>query len=1140
MKTFAKQLCIVLITLLFAFSLQAQSNASDDPLLQILQKELNRNMAILGQKKDPVYLLSYRVEEIKKYNIGAVFGNLTRSDSSTERVLTVQVRIGNYEMDNYRELKNSSSYFYYYYQDVTLPITNDEKAIEQILWRETDKAYNEALKNYESIKTNVAVTAQNEDSAPDYSATEDTESYYEPPLNVHFYAYAWENKVRGYSALFQKETDILEGESNFRFSIHRKYFVNSEGVSIVENQPYAYLYVSGLTQAEDGMKLPLSNTYFAHTPGDLPPDNLILEETKNLISTLLELRYAPIVEPYTCPALLSEEAAGVFFHEIFGHRVEGLRMKSESDGQTFKKQLGSLILNPNFSIIFDPTIRHYRDIPLNGSYIFDDEGVRGERVEVVKDGILKNFLMTRTPIDNAPTSNGHARAAAGEQPVSRQSNLIVETSKSYTDTELRQMLIKEAKAQNKEYGYLFKKVQGGFTTTGRYFPNSFNVTPQEVYRIYVDDREDELVRGVDLVGTPLSMFAQIEAAGKVHGSFAGQCGAESGSIPVSCCSPALFVKSIEIQKKAKSQERLPIVERFTEKTAQYPDDITSVVFVAMKDEIDRNLKELSIDKLQSPYFISYLITDATLMASKSSLGGVIYSEEKKSRDQETTVLVGNRQNNNLHFLNEDMLFGSNRRNPIKLSTDNQYDAIRNSLWASTNLQYKQAAEQMEAKNTAIKQQNISEELLQLPDYAIAFEETNDLMRMRESIQLSQLESLSIQLSKVFLDYPNFNSSHVEVFTYQADAYFRSSEMMQYVQPFNVIAIRAYATTISPDGEILTNYFTHYATRFDELLLMDELLRKIKTMADELEAVRKAPVVEEFYSGPVMFIGEAVGQIVAQAFIENQNGLLTERKSIVSDPGLASWGEDMIPQGNATEKMIGKKVISRNLSVKALDGMQSYHGIPLIGHYKLDAEGIRPPSSMSLITEGVLENMLNDRIPTLKFRESNGHKRLALSSNRLTTSLCSGVIELTGKSKSSYEKMKKTLIALAKEEDSEYAYIVTKLPTYPSRDNYYQPILMIRVSVKDGSETLVRMGKVSALSMKSFKQVIAISNQQQVYNTLLGGKNRNEIWGSPNFNISGVPTSFIVPTAILFKELEVTKEQNIMLRKAPEVDNPLKP
>jgi predicted Zn-dependent protease len=309
------------------------------------------------------------------------------------------------------------------------------------------------------------------------------------------------------------------------------------------------------------MELPLYQSYFAHTPQDLPKDEVILRDAQEIAKTVVAMKKAPVVDPYAGPAILSNDAAGVFFHEIFGHRVEGLKLKSETDGQTFKKKVGELVLNKNLSVIFDPTITTYKGIPLNGSFKFDDEGIKGERVIVVDKGILKNFLMTRTPIDNFPKSNGHGRAQAGYQPVSRQSNLIVETEKPYTDAQLRDMLIEEAKKQDKEYGYYFAKVTGGFTVTGRFLPNSFNVTPIEVYRIFVDGRPDELVRGVNLVGTPLAMFSQVEAAGDIPGNFAGTCGAASGGVPAGCCSPALFVKQIEMEKKDKSQNRPPVLER---------------------------------------------------------------------------------------------------------------------------------------------------------------------------------------------------------------------------------------------------------------------------------------------------------------------------------------------------------------------------------------------------------------------------------------------------------------------------------------------------------------------------------------------------------------------------------------------------
>jgi len=292
---------------------------------------------------------------------------------------------------------------------------------------------------------------------------------------------------------------------------------------------------------------------------DLPDDETVLREIDKMIMKLIALRDAPFVEPYEGPAILSAGSAGVFFHEIFGHRVEGQRQKSELDGQTFTNKIGEKVLPKSFNLVFDPTRTTYQNTDLNGYYKFDDEGVKAQKVNVVENGVLKGFLMSRCPIEGFPKSNGHGRAQAGFEPVTRQSNLIVESSEMHSMDDLRKMLIKECKKQDKEFGLLFKEVVGGFTLTGRYMPNAFNIMPTEVYRIFVDGRPDELVKGVDLIGTPLAMFAKIEAAGDTAVIFTGTCGAESGSVPVTAISPALFISQIEIQKRQKTESVPPIL-----------------------------------------------------------------------------------------------------------------------------------------------------------------------------------------------------------------------------------------------------------------------------------------------------------------------------------------------------------------------------------------------------------------------------------------------------------------------------------------------------------------------------------------------------------------------------------------------------
>ncbi|MEE9168952.1 MAG: metallopeptidase TldD-related protein, partial [bacterium] len=337
--------------------------------------------------------------------------------------------------------------------------------------------------------------------------------------------------------------------------------VTSEGVKLAQNLVYSRLFVTGFIKSEDGMELPLYLSYFAFKPADLPKDEEILSDVRVMIKKLEDLRDAPVVDPYTGPAILSGRAAGVFFHEIFGHRIEGHRQKSEEEGQTFKKKVGDRILPEHLRIVFDPTRKEFKGHEMVGHYRYDDEGVEARPVTVVESGVFESFLMSRSPIENFPRSNGHGRAQAGFRPVSRQSNLLVESSEPVPEQKLRLKLIEECKRQGKPFGLLFKDIQGGFTITGRTIPNAFNVLPTEVYRIYTDGRPDELVRGVDLVGTPLVILSMVSDSGDQFEIFNGMCGAESGSVPVSAVSPSLLLTQVEVQKKSKSQERPPILPR---------------------------------------------------------------------------------------------------------------------------------------------------------------------------------------------------------------------------------------------------------------------------------------------------------------------------------------------------------------------------------------------------------------------------------------------------------------------------------------------------------------------------------------------------------------------------------------------------
>ncbi|MEM7549556.1 MAG: metallopeptidase TldD-related protein [Bacteroidota bacterium] len=548
-----------LVSLLTFILLYTPSVYSQDELLNILSDELDREWEVLKQAEEPAYYISYRVEDQYTATIGASLGSIVQHNDNKVRLGQVDIRVGDYTKDNTREVNSLYGFNSYgSYGSHNLPIDNEKKAIQQALWKATHDKYNQAVKAFR------LVDSQDDDKkeVSDFSKEKSNE-YFEDHSLVVPNMDGWDKKLKRLSSLFTENPYILNGNVNISSSANRSYLVDTEGTKVVRNKYRTQLTISADIVTEDDEVIPFHKTYNVKFPEDLPSFESLTDDIEGMMRTLDQLRVAPLAEPFTGPALLHPRAAGVFFHEIFGHRIEGHRLKSDTDGQTFKEKVGTKVLPEFVNIYSDPTRKDYDGKYLNGYYRYDDEGIASRKVEVVKNGILKTFLMSRSPLEKVKNSNGHGRSNIGLKPVARQSNLIIEANETYDHQELRSLLIKECEKQGKEYGYYFVDVEGGFTRTDRYATNAFNILPILVYRIYIDERPDELVRGVDLIGTPLAMFAEIMAMSNETEVFNGICGAESGNVPVSAVSPGLFVRRIETQKKPieKQKDILPILER---------------------------------------------------------------------------------------------------------------------------------------------------------------------------------------------------------------------------------------------------------------------------------------------------------------------------------------------------------------------------------------------------------------------------------------------------------------------------------------------------------------------------------------------------------------------------------------------------
>ena len=532
-------------------------------LLDAMTTELNRAFTSLGRqgsgkqdtdKQLPPYFLSYSASDASFVSIRAQYGALVDSSQNRVRVADVQVRLGDPKLDNTHGTHRGSAV-----NSLQLPLTDDRNALARTFWLATNTGYGNALDNYLRVKTEAEVRAKEEDTSPDFSQEAPQVHIGTPALPIVIDRAAWERRVRALSKIFCEYPDVYQNVVMLTVQNETDYYASSEGSRVVAPHMQARLVVFAVTRAEDGMDLFREQTFEAETIEGLPAQPELEAAIRGLGKSLEALRKAPVTEPFDGPVILSGRAAAVFFHEVLGHRLEGQRQRGDEEGQTFTKELGKEVLPAFLSVADDPTLNTFGKTWLSGNYEYDDEGEKARRVDLIQNGVLKTFLMSRLPIASFSASNGHGRAQTGRMPTGRQGNLIVTSTKMESEAALKKQLIEEAKKQGKTYGLYFEDISSGFAVTQRSSPQAFQVIPLVVWRVYVDGRPDELVRGVSIVGTPLAAMKRIVATSDKSDVFNGECGAESGTVPVSAVAPAMLMSEMETQRQPQGTARPPIL-----------------------------------------------------------------------------------------------------------------------------------------------------------------------------------------------------------------------------------------------------------------------------------------------------------------------------------------------------------------------------------------------------------------------------------------------------------------------------------------------------------------------------------------------------------------------------------------------------
>ncbi|MBX3272290.1 MAG: hypothetical protein KF729_18670 [Sandaracinaceae bacterium] len=520
-------------------------------LAEALEREAHRARREARAHGHPrPYFVSYLLRDFEQHWFQGRFGTLFGSETRRWRRCFADVRVGSYRTDHVRDgglgdnSQKAESFSY-----STLPIGARLDGVLHGVWQLTEARYREAAEELLDKQADSLHYRDENESLASFIRRDPTESVSTPSLPEVDHAH-WERYVEAASAVAKKLPGVYGCDVELTVRHSQRVLVSTEGTRVVDRLPLWQVLVSLDLMSAKGVSVPWTLSHFVTRPEELPPLDALKAEIKRAIGVMRAIADAPTLRAYSGPVLLGPRPAGLLMHEALGHRLEGSRLLSSGEGQTFKDSLGESLLPEAISMRDDPTIESWQGRSLVGHYLHDDEGVAATSASLVSRGQIEGYLTTRQAIAKRHASNGHARNESYERPMSRMGVTIVEAERPLDEAALKRRLIEEVKRRKLPFGIHVIDADSGETATKSYDFQAFLGEIRAATRVFPDGRE-EYVRDVSFVGTPLNAIRSIVAAGARHEVDNAYCGAESGAVPVSTISPALLVESLELQSSAR-------------------------------------------------------------------------------------------------------------------------------------------------------------------------------------------------------------------------------------------------------------------------------------------------------------------------------------------------------------------------------------------------------------------------------------------------------------------------------------------------------------------------------------------------------------------------------------------------------------
>lgn len=526
------------------------ARSSIEKIIPLLRSSARRALRMRLPGYPAPYYTSFLLRDTHTYYTSASGGSTYEKKSDQTRYVYSDIRVGSYRYDQTTnggisetedELESS--------QHVALPIDDtNQYGMSTALWRLTEIKFREALTAYQHKHAKRVSKIDENRSLENFTPSKPTKVLrFESPERVD--VNKWATFCRKASEWMSELPSVFSDQVTFSAEQESKIFVSTENRIIVQHQQIFSVSGSFKRLSSEGSHIEQEFVINATSQTELPN----LREFKKLAwekyERLMEISKAKKIHAFSGPVLLCPGPAGLLLHEAIGHRLEGDRLLSQSEGQTFKGQIGKRILNVDLNIRDNPRLKKFNGKKCLGAYDFDDEGLQSQNALLVENGILKGFLSSRSALTKRGfVPNGHGRNAKHQRPISRMGVLQIDSKKGIPMERLKEMLIREIIKQKKPFGLIIYDTNGGETDTSSYNFQAFSGQIDYAALVYPDGSE-EVVRGINIVGTPLQALNSVMAVGDTCELDNGFCGAESGMIPVSTISPALLLKNLELQAK---------------------------------------------------------------------------------------------------------------------------------------------------------------------------------------------------------------------------------------------------------------------------------------------------------------------------------------------------------------------------------------------------------------------------------------------------------------------------------------------------------------------------------------------------------------------------------------------------------------